>query len=265
MQQLGHGTALVVEVLFLLSPLVHGVNFFDFHPEALAVPTLLIMLIGLVRRRWLIFAAGLVLSLMMKEDVIAALAVFGGVMLVAQYVRTRKIEKVYLVILLSSIAVGIVAIVVARMASGLEVSPMLGYGSIRYSYLDKPPLQLILGALGSFFQWGSIFLFFSYFWPLGFLPLLSPLWAAPALFILATGMLASEPAQKTLHQYPAAAIPFLFMALIATLAPGTDRRAIVSTLGKTTKSFVVTLVVMLLGLNFLLSLQVGSLKGCIGK
>jgi uncharacterized membrane protein len=216
-QRLSPGVALGVEFLFFLSPLVHGVNFFDFHPVALAIPTLLLMIIGLAQRRWSIFALGLILSLMTKEDVIITLGIFGAVMLLYQFLKGRKIERVYLVIFLSSIATYLLAIVVARAASGMSLPPLLMYGSIRYPFITAP-LGSMLAQIGdNFFNWRSWFLLFSYLGPLGFLPLLSPLWTAPALFVLAKDMLASEPMQKTLHQYPAPAIPFLFAAFIQVL------------------------------------------------
>jgi uncharacterized membrane protein len=215
---LSHRTALGVEVLFLASPLVWGVNIWDFHPVALAIPTLLIMLIGLMQKRWWLFAVGLVLSLMTKEDVVAALAVFGVVMLIADYVRERKVNKAYLAISVSSVATGLLAIGVATASSSLWPPPMLSIGSTRYSYITEPFGAMVSGAFHSFFSPLSWLLFCAYFIPLAFLPLLSPLWAAPALFILATDMLATSPDQKMLTQYPAAAIPFLFIALIFTLA-----------------------------------------------
>jgi len=216
-QKLSHRTALFVEILFLISPLVWGVNFWDFHPVAFAVPTLLIMLIGLVQRNWKIFAVGLVLSLMTKEDVVMVLAVFGLVMLIAQYVKNRKVDKVYLVIFLSATATYGIAAVVARAVSGMDVPPMLMYGTLRYTYLNGSLGSAIHGALGAFFSRSSMLLLLAYFLPLGLLPLFSPLWAAPAVFILIASMLATRREQHYLLQYPTAAIPFLFMALISTL------------------------------------------------
>ena len=251
-QQLSHNTSLFVEVVFLLSPLVHGVNFFDFHPVAFAVPTLLIMLIGLIQQRWVIFTIGLVLSLLTKEDVIIALGVFGVVMLLGQYFRTKKVERVYLVILFCSIAAYGVAVVVANLSSGAEGTPMLDYGHVRYSYIEQGPGGILSGALAAFFSRDSMLLLFSYFLPLAFLPLLSPLWAAPALFILAGGMLTTTFHQKTLHQYPAAAIPFLFMALIAVLSRDEAREALHSIPGRVKMLLPIGAIIMLLGLNLML-------------
>lgn len=254
---LGHGTALFVQVLFTLSPLVHGLNFFDFHPVSFAVPLVFVMLLGLVQRRWPIFAIGLFLALMTKEDVIAALAVFGAVMLLAQYLKTKRIRKEYLAVFLSSIVMGLVAIIVARKASGMSLPPMLGLGEVRYLWVNLPLGSLIVQALRAFFQWGSLLLFISYLWPLGFLPLLAPLWAAPALFILAKDMFATWGGQKALYQYPAPAIPFLFMALIMTLIPGAGSKA-QAWIPKISKPLIAIMLIMLLGLDFLLGLHPSS-------
>ena len=257
-QQLDHGTALLVEVLFLLSPLLHGVNFFDFHPVALAVPTLLVMIIGLVQRRWILFSIGLVLSLMTKEDVIMALGVFGAAMLFAQYTRTKKLERPYLVILISSVVTYALAVLIATIVSGFDTPPMIGYGELRYSYIGEPPGQFIWGALKAFFSLGSIFLLLAYFWPLGFLPLLSPVWVSPALFILLKDLAATDGSQKTLHQYPAAAIPFLFMALIQVLNRQDVREALDSIWGKSRRLLPIALILMVLGLNFLVNMLPSS-------
>ena len=90
--KLSHRTSLFVEGLFFINPLVWGVALFDFHPVALAIPTLLIMFIGLIQKRWVLFTVGLVLSLMTKEDVVIALGVFGLVMFIAHYLKNRKVD-----------------------------------------------------------------------------------------------------------------------------------------------------------------------------
>src|SRR3989304_738423 len=59
----------------------------------------------------------------------------------------------------------------------------------------------------------------AYLAPLGFLPLLSLRWAAGGLLVLVMNILSSTPAQHSLlRQSAGAAIPFLFAAMIASLA-----------------------------------------------
>ncbi len=217
-QGLNHKVTLAIEFLFFINPLVYGVNFYDFHPVVFAVPALLIMITGLVQRRWRLFTLGLILALMTKETIALILLVFGLVMLIACYLRSKKVEKVYLVVILASIATYGIAAVVARAASGLDCPPLLAYASIRYAYIDEPIAQAIPDALCAFFSVSSLFLIFAYFLPLAFLPLLSPLWVAPALLILIMGMLSTNVNQHCLRQYHTAAIPFLFTALIIGLA-----------------------------------------------
>lgn len=243
---LEHKMALLVEVFFLSSPLVHGVNFYDFHPVALAVPTLLVMILGLRGRRWVVFGVGLTLSLMTKEDVIVALAVFGGVMLLAQYLKGNRLRKAYLAIFLSSLAMGITAMVVAKIASGQDIPPMLRCITERWPYQDRPFDIATAEAFGNFFSLESIFLFLSYFLPLAFLPLLSPLWISPVLFNVGKDMLAAYEGQKQLIQYTAPAIPFLFAALIETLRA---RLSLWITKGK--KWLLIAIVVMSFSLSLL--------------
>ncbi|MDY6833212.1 MAG: DUF2079 domain-containing protein [Chloroflexota bacterium] len=256
-QGLSHKAALIVEGIFFLCPLLHGVNLFDFHPVALAIPTLLIMIIGLVQRRWVIFTIGLVLSLMTKEDVLMALAVFGVVMLAAEYYKTRIVDKAYLAIFASSIATYAFAAILTSVISGGD-SPMLAYGNLRYEYMDGNPIQIIQGAISAALRWDSIFLFLCYFWPLAFLPLLSPLWIAPVLFILGKDMAATEGAQKTLHQYPAAAIPFLFASFILVLRQDSFKEAFATIPQRFTKLLPIVAILMLLGFNFLVNLHPSS-------
>lgn len=68
------------------------------------------------------------------------------------------------------------------------------------------------------FSKGSLFLIGAYLLPFAFLPLLSPKWAIPALLILLSGILSTDVGQHgELAQYPAVAIPFLFIAFIEVL------------------------------------------------
>jgi uncharacterized membrane protein len=120
----------------------------------------------------------------------------------------------------------------------------------RWPYISSSPSTAVSEALGNFFSVESIFLFFSYFLPLGFLPLLSPLWALPALFNVTKDMLAAYEMQKHLIQYTAPAIPFLFAALIQTLR--VRRKGLNPLFKKKSKKILLgVLVAMLFSLNLL--------------
>jgi len=249
--KLSHRTSLFIEGLFFINPLVWGKALFDFHPVALAVPTLLVMFIGLIQKKWKLFTVGLVLSLMTKEDVVMALAVFGLVMLIANYVKNKKMGKVYLTILVASIATYGIAVLVSLAASDGDYPRILTYATVRYEYLGQPLGQAILGAIHTFFSVESLFSVFAYLAPLAFLPLFSLRWAAPALFILMMNMLSTCAAQHYwLRQATTVAIPFLFMAMINTLAEakeGGNRRLLLT---KVWKRLPVYMVIAALLFNF---------------
>jgi uncharacterized membrane protein len=83
---------LFIEVLYFISPLVWGMVSFDFHEACFAPPFLLLMIIGMLQKKWWLFGVGLVFSLMVKEDIILIVAVFGFVLLVTNYFKNKKIE-----------------------------------------------------------------------------------------------------------------------------------------------------------------------------
>jgi uncharacterized membrane protein len=197
------------------------------------VPTLLIMLIGLVQKRWVLFTVGLVLSLMTKEDVVIALAVFGLVMSIAHYLKDKKVDNVSVRILYSALFTYGVAILVSTVASKAGYPHILTYAHARYEYLNQPIASVIPDAIYTFFSTESLFLVFAYLAPLGFLPLFSWRWAAPGLFILVANMLSTCSAQHYwLRQAATGAIPFLFMAMIGALARLKERRDLRSLLAK---------------------------------
>jgi uncharacterized membrane protein len=79
--------------------------------------------------------------------------------------------------------------------------------------------------LGNFFNYWSLLLFLAYLAPLGFLPLKSIKWAIPGLFILGMSLASRWGGQHNMiNQYPAGAIPFLFIAAIITLSKGFKMR-----------------------------------------
>ncbi len=250
-----HRTSLVIECLFCINPLVWGLPFNNFHPAALAVPTLLLMLIGMVNNRKGLFAVGFVLSLMTKETVIIALAVFGLVMLLAKYIKERKVDDQSLrIVYISVIAYGIAVLVAIYMSDG-EYVKMLAYTSARYSYLSQSGLYLIKDALGNFLSAESIFLFFASLIPFGFLPLLSFRWAAPGLFIILMNMFSPYEGQHYLSQNAALTLPFLYVAFLHTLSRMRDSKEVQSLLSKLTPRMatyffeVLILIALLININ----------------
>ncbi len=229
-----HRTSLAIECLFCINPLVWGIPLNNFHPAALAVPVLLLMLIGMVNNRKGLFITGFILSLMTKETVIIALAVFGLVMFLTKYIKERKVDDQSLrIFYISLIAYGI-AVLVAIQASSGEYTKMLWYTSARYNYIDQSALYVIKDALSNFLSAESIFLFFASLIPFGFLPLLSFRWAAPGLFIIVMNMFSPYEGQHYLTQNAALTLPFLYVAFLHALSRMKDSKEIQSLMNKFT-------------------------------
>jgi len=210
--------SLILEGLFFLNPLVWGVALFDFHEVVFAIPALLIMLLGIKRKQWVLFGLGLFIALISKEDVILALGIFGAILLIFDYWQHRKVEKTSVIIFCSAILAYGLAIVVSHFSSAGESPRMLSYFTNRYAYVGLPLSEGVPQALKTIFSMNSLFLLGAYLAPLAFLPLLSPKLVIPALAIMLSGILSTNTNQHTmLMQYPAPAIPFLFVAFMEVL------------------------------------------------
>jgi uncharacterized membrane protein len=210
--------SLILEGLYFLNPLVWGVALYDFHEANFAIPALLLMLLGMKRKNWILFISGLVIALATKEDVVLTLGVFGAVLIIFDYWQHKKIEKTSMIIFCSAILTYCAGVIVSRIVSGGQHVQILSYITIRYAYIGEPLSIAVPLALQTVFSTSSLFLIGAYLSPLGFLPLLSPKLAIPALFVLLEGVLSTNYGQHNmLAQYPAAAVPFLFVAFMEAL------------------------------------------------
>ena len=230
-----HRTSLMLEGLYFLNPLVWGVALWDFHEVAFAIPALLVMFLGLKRKNWIFFSLGLLLALTSKEDVVIALGVFGFVLMISDYLRQhKKVNKTSVIIFCAAIATYGISIFVSRLSSGGTSPPMLSYFTNRYAYVGLPLSEAITMALHTIFSMSSLFLIGAYLSPLAFLPLLSPKLVIPALLVMLSGILSTHVGQHSeLMQYPAVAIPFLFIAFMEVLPKIRKNKEIQSILAKT--------------------------------
>lgn len=154
--------------------------------------------------------------------------------MVADFWRHRKIEKISLIIFCSAVLTYGVGILVSRLFSNGESPRMLSYLTNRYQYIGQPFSAAFPLFTHTVFNSGSLFLILGYLAPFVFLPLLSPKWCIPALAVLAAGVLSTNFSQHgQLQQYPAAAIPFLFIAFMVVLTKIQQNRQIQSYLHKT--------------------------------
>jgi len=224
---LSHKTSLFVEVLFFINPLLWGTALFDFHEIALAIPAILALFLGIqTKRKWLI-VVGLLVALTSKEDVIYAIAIWAVGMAVYYYWKEKKFVKIYPIILVVSVCFYAIAISISALTSNGQFPRLLSYGTVRFEYLKLPLADAIKGGFHQFFSYGSLYLFFAYLAPLGFLPLVSIQWCFPSLIVLLSNVLSTCPNQHTqLMQSQAPAIPFLFIGFITSLVWIKDKEQI---------------------------------------
>jgi uncharacterized membrane protein len=243
------GNSLILEGLYFLNPLVWGVALWDFHEVVFSIPALLLMFIGLKRKNWIFFGLGLFLALATKEDVVLALGCFGFILVILDYRQHQRIEKTSMIILGSAIFAYGMGVMISKLDSGAESARMLSYFTNRYEYTAFPLQEAIPMAFGTVISMGSLFLVGAYLAPFAFLPLLSLRWCIPALLIMLSGILSTHYGQHSeLMQYPAAAIPFLFVSFMEVLPKVRENQQIKSIFKKMenrTVGYAVVLIILI--------------------
>lgn len=216
--------ALVVSLLFLLYPPLHGLSQFDFHVEMLLPPLLLLAIYYLHTRNWRLYIAT-TLAIIATMDYASYLVFMMGMYQLIVYradlwqlINPRPFPKIVFSIT-SSIISGIIVM-------GLALA------SLKLSHFDytlaTPSLEAFslqnLGVLGEM----KLVYMAKLFGPLAFLPLLSlaPLLMATPWFAFIA--LTIEPEfLKIFNQFSAFAAPFMFVGLIATLKKIHSRKRLI--------------------------------------
>jgi uncharacterized membrane protein len=116
-------------VLYLLSPLVQGINWLDFHPEAFIPLGFLTSIYAMETRRWRLYFAGILLTLSTLEFTGVIVAFYGGIELfrhrktIVSLLRTRTmLEPGPIGLLTLGIAVGWTIMAIARRSCLAETS-----------------------------------------------------------------------------------------------------------------------------------------------
>jgi uncharacterized membrane protein len=234
-------------LLYLAYPALGYLDLFEFHPEALAVTPLLLMLDAWQRGRARAMTLWALLAALAREDVALVL---GGMAVYALIVRRRlglRESGAMMTIALASLAL-----------SFLVLKPMLSSGEANYGHMYAQwgtsvadvarqlathpwrALAALVWTPGDSADGMVKRMYFVYvLLPLAALPLLDPLMLIPAVPIVFEHMLSSRPAQHSIDcQYSALVIPFVIAAAIAGGArllgpgapsaggaPGRDRRS----------------------------------------
>ncbi|MBD2452259.1 DUF2079 domain-containing protein [Nostoc sp. FACHB-152] len=210
--------AFTMAVVYLLNPLVFNVNLFEFHPEVMAIPLILgvVLAARLGKISW--FCLGVIFILGCKAVLSLTVAAMGFWLLVFEKRRTCGTF---------ALIAGLVWFVIASQV----IIPMFSNSEVaavsRYSYLGNSVLEissnfllkpgLVLGRVFSLDTLEYLALLVApVIWglaPRHLTPLVS---AIPALVL---NILSDKQMQRDLiHQYSLPILPFLILAVISTLA-----------------------------------------------
>jgi uncharacterized membrane protein len=212
--------AIALAVAYLLYPLVFNINLFDFHPEVIALPLILAVVLAARRDRMGWFCLGIVFILGCRDALSLTVAAMGLWLLVFEK------KRLYGVIALFA---GIAWFLVA---TKLVIPSFIGTGPIaveRYTDLGNSLPEIILNlflkpglVLSKIFTGSNLeyiaLLLSPLLWGLSPQNLTPLVGAVPTL---AMNLLTDYQPQKDLiHQYSLPALPFLLLVTISTLAAG---------------------------------------------
>lgn len=212
---LGRPLVLVLLVAYALYPATNNVNLADFHPEVVAVPTLLAAVYCALEGRWVAYGICVTVVLACRED-LAITVIFLGVLLVIEHRRRA----------------GLITIVVAgawMLLVTMVVIPHFTGGSFIQTQFLSQYGDSTAGALGGMITHpGRVFhdlttnvngqFLLAVFAPVLFLPLAAPKWLLPALPLQFLYLVSLRPAAHTIDsQYTVQLIAFIFIATAMSL------------------------------------------------
>jgi uncharacterized membrane protein len=223
--------AMAIATSYLLYPVVFNGNLFDFHPEVIAVPLLLSAVLAARLENIAWFCVCIILTLGCKA-VLSLTVMAMGIWLI--FFEKKRLCGLFAIILGSAWFIIATKLIIPAF-SGAEAAAVG-----RYSYLGNSVFEI---AKNLIFQPGLIFSKIFSLDNFGYLILLSApiIWGLStaslkpliaAIPCVALNLIADYQAQKDLvHQYTLPALPFLILAVIASLTVGKgilqNRRAII--------------------------------------
>ncbi|GFE70359.1 DUF2079 domain-containing protein [Chroococcus sp. FPU101] len=215
--------AFTLSIVYLLYPLIFNVNLFDFHPDVIAVPALLWAVLAARCNSLLGFMIAILVVLFSKAIFSLTVAAMGLWLLIFE--KKRLYGSIAIIM---GVAWFILSTqVIIPMLTGTDAAVEMADN--RYSYLGNSIGEIIKNIflnphliLGKIFTLANleyiILLLFPVIWGLSPRHLKPLLGAAPTLLL---NLITDYSPQKNLTtQYSLTVIPFLFIAVIATLAAG---------------------------------------------
>ncbi|BAZ43259.1 hypothetical protein NIES4102_02590 [Chondrocystis sp. NIES-4102] len=200
-------------IAYLLYPLIFNVNLFDFHPEVIAVPTLLAAILAVQLNQLWWFITAVIVTLGCKAILSLTVVAMGFWLLILGKYRYGIIA-----LILGCGWFAIATQVIIPNFSGTEAAAVDRYSylgdsvfEIAKNLLFKP--QLILGKIfsASSFEY-LLLLTIPLWWGLSWRHLTPIIAASPILLV---NLLSQSPAQRNLvHQYSLPILPWLFLIVI---------------------------------------------------
>jgi uncharacterized membrane protein len=236
-QNINRVSAIVFSLCYLLNPLLHGVNSYDFHVEAFFPLFMLLSLFYLEKKNWLRFFASLVLSLMVMEQISYIVAFLGFYVLwtfrgrILSAIRAHRIDIRSIAVPLLTFALGISWFFFSQFIIGTinphpppELIAGQNFAVLGVNDPKNIPLYVLLhpdkawNALTFDFYSKFSYLVFA-FAPLMFLSILSPVVLIGALPWFGLILVSSYPPYYQMgFQYSALIIPFIFVSAILGMA-----------------------------------------------
>ena len=220
---LSSSQGIVVGVIYLLYPAVFNINLLDFHPEVIALPSIIWMILA-ARSKWIIqFCIALVITLSCKAVLSLTVAAMGLWLVIFE-----KRKWYGTIALFTGIAWFIIATQIIIPAFGSEVASIARHVH-RYKELGSSFSEILLNILtrpylivGRVFSVGTLEYLVLVFSPVIYVfftkNLKSLVQLIPAVPTLIINILSSEAAQRNLvHQYSLPIIPFILLIVISYL------------------------------------------------
>ena len=216
--RLDEKAALLMAVATLVTPATASIGIYEFHPEALSAPLLLLLIEARLRERRGLFWLWFLAVLSVKENMAPLLVTFCGVFAMVECRRDRAWQLRW-----NLVPMGIAA--AWLLTYGKFISPALNAGNVDYlqlyGHLGKSPGDIILkffteplravGALDRALAQGNIV--WSLLLPFLLLPLLRPRWLIIAAPLLLQHLLSWRYSEWSLGaHYPAPFIPLFWIA-----------------------------------------------------
>lgn len=202
-----------VALLYLVNPSLHGVNLRDIHPQAFAVPLVIVAALAFDARRYGWCAAALALTLAGREDCAVAVVGFGVWLALA---RGRWLAGA----LVAAFAVAVLLADVTWVMPYFRGSP---YPHLhRYRHLGDSLPDILVTLPFRPWRWLAVVVtakklvyLLALLAPLGFLPLLAPRTLAAAVPGLAMSLMSLDPILFNYRsQYVVFSLPFLALAAV---------------------------------------------------